>query len=136
MTKILMNKLREIQERDGYLSENSLKELSKDMDVPISRLYGMATFYSMFHTKKMGKNIIEICGSPSCFLNGGLTLEQFLIKELNIDIGETTKDGKFTLLKTSCIGCCDIAPAMLFNGRPVGHLTENKIKKIFKKCKS
>lgn len=130
-----MNELRGMQEKEGYLSEKTLKKLSIEMDVPISRLYGMATFYSMFHTKKTGKNIIEICGSPSCFLNNGLTLENFLIKELKIDIGETTKDGKFSLFKTSCIGCCDIAPAMLLNGKPIGHLTEKKIKGILKKCK-
>ena len=135
MVEVLMNRLREIQEKEGFLSEKSLKELSNEMNVPISRLYGMATFYSMFHTKKPGKNIIEICASPSCFLNGGLTLEKFLINELKIDIGETTKDNKFTLLKTSCIGCCNIAPAMLLNGKPVGNLTEKKLKKILKKCK-
>lgn len=133
--EILMNKLRELQDKEGYLSESSLKKLSRETDVPISRLYGIATFYSMFHTKKPGKNIIEICASPSCFLHGALTLENFLINELGVDIGETTKDKCFTLLKTSCIGCCDIAPAMLLNGKPVGYLTEKKIRGIIKKCR-
>jgi NADH-quinone oxidoreductase subunit E len=135
MSDILMNKLREIQEKEGYLSEFSLKELSNETNIPISRLYGLATFHTMFHIKKPGKNIIEICGSPSCFLNGGISLEEFLTKELEIDIGQTTKDKKFTLKKTSCIGCCDIAPAMLLNGKPIGKLTISKLKKIIKKCK-
>ncbi len=128
-----MNRLRELQEKDAYLSEGGLKKLSKEMNVPISRLYGMATFYTMFHVKKPGKNIIEICASPSCFLHGALTLEHFLTSELQIDIGETTKDGCFTLMKSSCIGCCDMAPAMLLNGKPVGNLTEKKLRSIIKK---
>jgi NADH-quinone oxidoreductase subunit E len=136
MTDILMNRLREIQEREGYISEAALKKLSVEEKIPIARLYGMATFYAMFHTKKVGKHVIEICSSPSCFLNGGRTLEEFLIKELKIDIGETTKDGKITLLKTSCIGCCNEAPAMLLDGKPVTRLTEKKVREIIKKCKS
>jgi len=135
METILINKLREIQEKEGYLSEEALKKLSLELKIPISRLYGVATFYSMFHTKKQGKYIIELCASPSCFLNGSWNLENFLKKELKIDIGETTKNGKFSLKKTSCIGCCDKPPAMLLNGKVYTNLSEKKLKEILRKCK-
>jgi NADH-quinone oxidoreductase subunit E len=113
-----------------------MKELSDEMDIPISRIYGVATFHTMFYLKKPGKNIIEICASPSCLLNGDRTLEEFLKSELKIDIGETTKDKMFTLKKTSCIGCCDAAPAMLLNGKPVTKLTEKKLRDTIQKCRS
>lgn len=135
MENILINRLREIQEKEGYISEESLKKLSIELKIPISRLYGVATFYSMLYTKKQGKYIIELCSSPSCFLNGSWNLENFLKKELKIDIGETTKDGRFSLRKTSCIGCCDKPPAMLLNGKVYTKLNEKKLKEILKKCK-
>ncbi|MBM3200140.1 NADH-quinone oxidoreductase subunit E, partial [Candidatus Woesearchaeota archaeon] len=104
--------------------------------VPVSKLYGTASFYTMLRTKKQGINTIEICGSPACYLNGGLDLEKFLEKELKISFGQTTKDNKISILKTSCIGCCDKAPAMLLNDKPVTNLTEKKLKTILKRCKS
>ena len=135
METVLINRLREIQKKEGYLSEEALKKLSLELKIPISRLYGFATFYSMFYTKKQGKYVIELCASPSCFLNGSWNLENFLKKELKIDIGETTKNGKFSLKKTSCIGCCDKPPAMLLNGKVYTNLSEKKLKEILRKCK-
>ncbi len=128
--------LRKEHKKHGYLSEDILKKISKKTKVPVSRLYAVATFYTMLHTEKQGKNIIEICGSPSCYLNGELDLENFLEKELNIEFGQTTKDKKISLYKTSCIGCCDKAPAMLLNGKAITNLTKEKVKTILKKCRS
>lgn len=136
MTDILLPILREAQKKHGYLSEDVLKKISKKTKIPVSRLYGVATFYTMLRTEKQGKCIIEICGSPSCYLNNGLNIERFLEKELRIEIGETTKNGKFSLYKTSCIGCCDKAPAMLVNGKVYGDLTKEKVKEILEKWKS
>ena len=90
----------------------------------------------MLHTEEQGKNIIEICGSPSCYVNGSLNLAKFLEKELKTEFGETTKDKKISIYKTSCIGCCEEAPAMLVNGKAVTNLTKEKIKEIIKKCRS
>lgn len=136
MTDILLPILRKAQKKYGYLSEDVLKKISKKTKVPISRLYGVATFYTMLRTEEQGKNIIEICGSPSCYLNDGLDIEKFLEKELGINIGESTPDKRFSLYKTSCIGCCDKAPAMLLNGKVYGNLTKEKVKEVLEKCKS
>ena len=136
MDKILLSIIRKAQKKHGYLSENVLKNISKETKIPISRLYGIASFYTQLHTEPQGLNSIEICGSPSCYLNNGLKLEKFLEKELKIELGETTRDKKISLYKTSCIGCCDEAPAMLLNGKPVTKLTKEKIKEIIKKCRS
>ncbi|MEA3248646.1 MAG: NAD(P)H-dependent oxidoreductase subunit E [Nanoarchaeota archaeon] len=128
--KILLNILQEVQDKEGYLSEKSLKEISKKYTIPISKLYSVATFYTMLKTKKQGKYVIELCGSPGCVLNKSRNIENFLEKELKVEIGETTKDKLFSVYKTSCIGCCDEAPAMLINGKPHTKLTVKRVKEI------
>ncbi len=134
-TRPLMNMLHEVQERHGYISEHMLKQISVDQDIPIARLYGVVKFYTMFHTEPQGKYVIEICGSPSCVLNNGVRLEKFLENEIGAGIGETSKDGLFSLYKTSCIGCCDEAPAMLINGEPHTKMTVERLKLILKKLR-
>lgn len=136
MSDLVLNILRKVQDRDGFVSEDALKRLSKDLKIPVSRLYGVASFYAMLHTKEQGRNIIELCGSPSCYLNDGFDVEKLLEKEVGVNFGQTSKDGKISLFKTSCIGCCDQAPAMLLNGKPVVNLTKTKVREIIKKCRS
>jgi len=131
----LMNILHEVQEKHGYISEHMLKQIAVEQDIPIARLYGVVKFYTMFHTEPQGKYVIEICGSPSCVLNNGVRLEKFLETELGTAIGETSKDGLFSLYKTSCIGCCDEAPAMLINGEPHTKMTVERLKLILKKLR-
>lgn len=132
---ILLNILKEEQDKHGYLSENIMKKISLKYDVPLARLYGIATFYAMLKVKPQGKYVIEFCASPSCILNNSLTVEDALKQKLGIDSGETTKDRFFSLYRASCIGCCDQAPAMLINGKPYGKLTSKKIDLIINKLK-
>ena len=131
--EILLNILKEEQDKHGYLSEHILKQISIEQDIPIAKLYAVATFYTMLHTEKQGKYIIELCGSPSCVLNNGMLIEQFLEQELGIKFGQTTPDKKFSIYKTSCIGCCDEAPAMLVNGAPYTKLTVERLKELLDK---
>jgi len=131
----LMNILHEVQEKHGYISEHMLKQIAVEQDIPIARLYGVVKFYTMFHTEPQGKYVIEICGSPSCVLNNGVKLEKFLEKEIGAGIGETSKDGMFSLYKVSCIGCCDEAPAMLVNGEPRTKLTVERLRLLLKKIR-
>lgn len=133
--KVLLNILHDAQKKEGFLSEETLKKISAEQNIPISHLYGVASFYHMLYTKKQGKHILCICGSPSCVLNDGKTIEKFLESELKIKIGETTPDGLITVYKTSCIGCCDEAPAMLVDELPETKLTIPKIRAIIKKLK-
>jgi NADH:ubiquinone oxidoreductase subunit E len=132
----LLPKLEKEQEEKGYISENALKRISKETGMPISRIFAVGTFYAHLHFKKQGKNIIEICNSPSCYLNGSLNVIKELEKILKIKSDEMTKDGKFSLHICSCIGCCDKAPAMKINKKVYGNLTKEKIADIIKKCKS
>ncbi len=132
---MLIEELWKIQKKEGFISEESIRNLNRKTGIPVSRIYGVLTFYSMFHTKKQGKYIIEICNSPSCYLNGSVTLIEFLEKELKIKSGDTTQDGMFSLHITSCLGLCNESPAMLINKKPYTRLTKKKIREILKKCR-
>jgi NADH:ubiquinone oxidoreductase subunit E len=134
-SKILLNILWKAQEEHGYLSEHVLKQVSIEQGIPIARLNGVEKFYTMFHTEPQGKYIIEICGSPSCVLNNGVALEKFLEQEAGVSIGETSKDGLFSLYKTSCIGCCDEAPALLINGKPHTKMTVERTRMLLRKLR-
>ncbi|MCX6771394.1 MAG: NAD(P)H-dependent oxidoreductase subunit E [Candidatus Micrarchaeota archaeon] len=131
----LLNILHEVQEQHGYISEHMLKQIAVEQGIPIARLYGVVKFYTMFHTEPQGKYMIEICGSPSCVLNNGMRLEKFLENEIGAGIGETSKDGMFSLYKVSCIGCCDEAPAMLINGEPHTKMTVERLRLVLAKLR-
>jgi len=135
MDVYLINELRKIQKKEGYISEKAIRELNKKTGIPLSVLYGVATFYAKLNTQKQGKYVIEICNSPSCYVNGSLNLIKYLTKRLGIKSGDTSKNKKFSLHICSCIGCCDEAPAMLINGKPYTKLTKEKLESIFKKLK-
>ncbi|GAG38641.1 unnamed protein product, partial [marine sediment metagenome] len=114
------------------LPENKIRELSKKIGIPVVEIYSTATFYSMLSAKKKGKKIIRICNSPSCYLNGSLNILEEAKKILGIDINQTTNDGKFTLELTSCIGCCDKAPAIMLNEELITNVTKEKLKELLK----
>ncbi len=132
----LLPLLEKEQKKNGWISEQSLKKISTKLNLPISRVYSAASFYAQIHLEKQGKNVIEICNSPSCYLNNSLNLIKLIEKELKIKSGETTKNRKFSLHICSCIGCCDKAPAMMINKKVYGDLTKEKVLEILKKCKS
>ena len=135
MTNLLLQELWKIQKKKGYVSEDSMKKLSKKLGIPIVKIYAAATFYAQIHIKPQGKYVIEICNSPSCYINGSLDLIKFIEKRLKIKSGETTKDNNFSLHICSCIGCCDQAPAMKIGSKVYGNLTKKKIDGILKKFK-
>ncbi|MCK4521494.1 MAG: NADH-quinone oxidoreductase subunit NuoE, partial [Nanoarchaeota archaeon] len=130
--EIVLSLLEKLQKKDSYISENSLKKLALKHNIPLAELYGVATFYHMLHTEKQGRNIIRICNSPSCYVNGSLNLIKDIENMLKIKSGETTKDRKFSLHICSCIGCCDKAPAMMINDKVYGNLTKEKLRKILR----
>ena len=135
MPDLLLTELRKIQKKQGYISEDAMKKLSKKLDIPIVRVYAAATFYAKLHTQPQGKYVIEICNSPSCYLNNSINIIKYIEKKLKLKSGQTTKNKKFSLYICSCIGCCNEPPAMLLNGKPYTSLTKEKIDQILKKCK-
>jgi NADH-quinone oxidoreductase subunit E len=132
----LLPRLRQEQEKKRCISEEAVKRISRETGIPVSRIYAAASFYAHLHFNRQGKYVIEICNSPSCYLNGAVDVIKTIIKELKIKSGQTTKDGLFSLHICSCIGCCDKAPAMKINKQVYGNLTKEKIIEIIRKCKS
>jgi NADH:ubiquinone oxidoreductase subunit E len=129
-TKNLIGLLQQIQEKEGYLSEDSIVKLCKELDVPAVELYGVATFYSQFKLKKAGKYKISLCRGTACHVKKSFELLKFLEEFLEIKVGETAKNGRFSLEAVNCIGACARAPAMMINGKVYGELNEAKIKQI------
>ncbi len=130
--KELLVRLREAQNKFGYLSEKVMIELAESLDMSISDVYGVATFYSFFSIRPQGRNIIRICKSVPCFLKNSQVIIETVEKEIGIKPGETTPNGKFSFHLTNCIGVCDKAPAMMINSEVYIDLTPNKISQILK----
>ena len=127
--------LKRAQEKFGYVSEEVITEVAESLNISISEVYGVATFYSFLSNKPLGKNVIRICKSLPCYLKDSQMIIKSVGEEIGIKPGETTPDGKFSFELTNCIGACDKAPAMMINSDPHGDLTPAKISQILKACK-
>ncbi|MEW6409429.1 MAG: NADH-quinone oxidoreductase subunit NuoE [Nitrospirota bacterium] len=121
------------QREYGWLSPEALKDVSEIIGVPAAIAKGVASFYTMYKHELMGRNLIQLCTNVSCMILGAESLLEYLKKKLEIDVGETTADGRFSLLIAECIGACSDAPAMLVNEDLHENLTEIKIKEILAK---
>src|SRR3989338_7075775 len=128
-------RLKEAQSQFGYIPEKSIMEIAQSLDLPVSEIYGVATFYSFLAVRPLGRNVIRVCASLPCYLKHSEMIIDALGNALGIKFGETTNDGRFSLEFTNCIGACDIAPAMLINGELHGNLTPDKIEQILKSYK-
>jgi len=113
-----------------YISESAIHEVSRYLNITHSEIYGVISFYTMLSTKPRGKYIIRVCNSAPCHVMHSEDIIEEIKKTLGIDFGMTTKDGLFTLESTSCLGICDLAPAVMINDEIYGKLTRNEITKI------
>ncbi|HNQ38015.1 MAG TPA: NADH-quinone oxidoreductase subunit NuoE [Prolixibacteraceae bacterium] len=119
-----------VVEQESFLSEYSMIEIAREMDLPAAEVYGTATFYSFLETKKMGKYIIRVCKTISCAMKGKGQVIMAIQDMLKIPLGETTPDGRFSLLQTNCLGLCHKAPAMMINHDVYTDLTPEKVREI------
>jgi NADH:ubiquinone oxidoreductase subunit E/NAD-dependent dihydropyrimidine dehydrogenase PreA subunit/ferredoxin len=123
----LLNLLEARHRREGYLSEEALKEIAAYLNLPLSEVYGVASFYAFLSRRPQGEHVIRICKSLPCFLKDAPMIIETVKKLIGISLGETTSDGRFSLALTNCIGACDQAPAMLIDETLHGNLTPEKI---------
>lgn len=124
--------LQEVQEEFGYLSRESVVEIGKQLNLPVSKIYGVATFYNQFRFTPQGKFHIQICRGTACHVKGSLAVLEALKRELKAEAGETTKDGLFSLEVVACIGACGLAPVANIAGNFHANLTSQEIPKILK----
>lgn len=132
---VLLAKLKEAQLEQGHVSKEFMAATARSMQIPISEVYGVATFYSFLSTRPLGKYVIRICKSIPCYLKNAEMIIDSVSDVIGIRPGQRTPDGKFSFLMTNCIGACDMAPAMLLNDEVHGHLTPEKISEILRECK-
>lgn len=130
-----MDALRIVQEEAGYLTEDGILEVSKILDMPPAELNEVATFYTMYNKKPVGRHHIQVCTNVPCSLLGSEHIVEFLSRRLGIKKGETTSDKKFTLSEVECLGSCGTAPMMQINDDYYENLTDGKIEEILKGLK-
>ncbi len=116
----LINVLHKIQGEYGYLSNHHMQEVAELMEIPASKISGVATFYHYFRLVPQGKYMIQFCMGTACYVNGGDKIVEAFKDELGIDLGETTTDGFFSLELTRCLGVCGLAPVIRINDDVLG----------------
>lgn len=126
----LIPALHKIQSVYGYLPEEALMLVSEELDIPITQIYGVASFYSLFSLEPKGQHIISVCLGTACYVKGAQNILDRLSSELGIEEGSTTEDGKFTLQATRCIGACGLAPVIMIDEKVYGKISSHDIPKI------
>ncbi|MCX7750600.1 MAG: NADH-quinone oxidoreductase subunit NuoE [Candidatus Bipolaricaulota bacterium] len=118
--------LADLQRRFGYLPPWAVEEAARELDLPAAELFGVATFYSMFRLKPLGKHVIRLCRGTACHVQGSLRIAEELQRRLSVAEGDTTEDGLFTLQFVACLGCCSLAPVMMVGEDVHGRLSPAK----------
>lgn len=122
--------LQAIQRRYNYLPPPALTYIAEKMKIPLSQIYGVATFYSTFSLEPRGKNIVSICLGTACHVRGADKAREKIEETLHIKDGQTTQDGQFTFESVRCIGCCSLGPVVKINEDIHGRISPDEIKKI------
>lgn len=128
--------LQKIQDHDGFLSESSVIEVGKKLDIPASKIYGVATFYNQFRFEPKGKYHIQVCRGTACHVLGSATVLEQIEKNLKVKAGQTTRDAKFSIEVVACIGACGLAPVIAVNGEFHAKVTEASIGVIIESYRS
>lgn len=127
--------LHEAQDIYGYLPEHVLKMVSTELNLPMSEIYGVASFYHFFSLTPKGENVIHVCMGTACYIKGAQAVLDRLITELKVPVQGTTEDNKFTLEATRCLGACGLAPVMTIGEKVHGRLIPNSVPKILNEYK-
>lgn len=122
--------LQDVQEELGYLPDEAMREVARFMRLPESKVFGVATFYARFHLQPRGKHIIRLCCGTACHVRGAKKISDKVKDLLQVDVGQTTEDMKYTFEEVACIGACGLAPVMTIDEKTFGKLNPDKTKGI------
>jgi NADH-quinone oxidoreductase subunit E len=125
--------LQDVQARVGYLPPDVLERIGERAGIPAAQVYGVASFYSQFRLKPVGKYVIKVCHGTACHVQGAVNISDALTDELKTKDGETTEDGRFTVSSVACLGCCSLAPVMMVEENTFGRLTPDAARKVVRK---
>ncbi|MCL2718669.1 MAG: NADH-quinone oxidoreductase subunit NuoE [Lachnospiraceae bacterium] len=132
----LISILQTAQEKFGYLSNDLLLYIAKETGIKPAKIIGVATFYTQFRMKPVGKNLILLCQGTACHVNGSGAIEDAIKAEIGVLEGEITPDGLFTYNNVACLGCCSLAPVMMINDETYGSLTPETTRKIIQNIRN
>ncbi len=130
--KNLIPILQEVQEKEKYLSAEAVSEISRHLGISENDIFSVASFYSQFRFVKPGEHTIKVCLGTACHVRGGARVLETVERELNINPGQTTSDGKYTLETVACIGACALAPTMVLDNEVHRQMTPQKVTNLFK----
>ena len=130
---MLVSILQDIQEEYNYLPRESLKQVSKTLDVPFSQLYSIATFFKALRLTPRGRHLINVCTGTACHVRGAVKVLEAMEREMGIKSGGTTDGLEFTLETVNCVGACALGPVVIVDGEYHGQMKTEKVKDILKK---
>lgn len=132
----LIKQIQDAQAKDGFISAETVKRISKDSGVPESEIYGVVTFYSQFRLKPLGRHTIKVCRGTACHVAGSSDLALDIRRLLKLSVGhDTTDDLRFTLEEVACLGCCSLAPAVMIDKDVHAKVTVKKLSKVLEEYK-
>lgn len=123
----LIQALHAVQDAFGYLDRQAMEYVASALRLPLSRVFGVATFYHYFSMKPPGKHTCVICTGTACYIKGAPALIDAIKKEYNVSLGETTNDGELSVLNARCVGGCGLAPAVVVDGKVLGNITDDML---------
>ncbi len=129
----LISVLQDINAQYRYLPEDLLRHVACSLDMPLSQVYSIATFYNAFSLTPRGKHVVRVCMGTACHVNGGHRILQAFERMLDVEVGGTTQDGNFSLEEVRCLGCCGLAPVITINEDLYGSVAQAKLPKILER---
>jgi NADH-quinone oxidoreductase subunit E len=132
---VCIDAMRIVQRHRGWVSDESIRDIGELLEMSSADLDGVATFYNLIFRKPVGRHVIMLCNSVSCWIMGYESIREHVARQLGIEFGETTPDNRFTFLPIVCLGACQHAPAMLVDNELHGNLDAAKIDGILEECK-
>jgi NADH:ubiquinone oxidoreductase subunit E len=124
--------LQDLQKQRGYLEEEAIRRLSEALNVPLSQVYGVATFFAAFRLKPRGQHHFQVCHGTACHVRGASQLMEKLKRDLQLNAGETSSDGRFSLEAVRCLGCCGLAPVVKLNEVVQGRLNQTRLSRLLR----
>ena len=129
---MLIPMMQDLQAECGYLPADQLRRLAERMELPLTRLYGIATFYSSFRLTPKGRHEVTLCVGTVCYLKGAGAISEAVTKEFRVDAGGTTPDGLFSFMPVNCVGACAVAPVMIVDGKYYDGVTQDAARDILR----
>jgi len=131
----LISLLQDVQEEYNYLPQDVLIKISQKLEIPLSQVFSVATFFRAFSLKPRGRHLVTVCLGTACHVRGGQRLVDKIERDYGIKPGETTEDARFTLETVNCLGCCALGPVAVVDGKYESQMNSDKLDRVLRGCK-